>query len=731
LDKLRNLLLYLIAVSERRKSLIRVGLVLTFVGITAFILPQPAVMEFSYEVGRPWTNESLIAPFDFSKEKPEDIYQQEIKERIVEVPEVYLLESNVLSKVKRNTETYLNESTILLKQYRQALKQGQEDKSEKTAEKLAKLTPPILTEEIPLEDLDSKYIDELLPKSREILDRLYQNGILSKLKSDISSNSLSLRNSASEEELRGKEELLDMEEATELIQQGSQEIALGNILKNLLTKEVKVNFIINEDLFREDREAAKDRVLRNYGKIKKGEVIVSRGQIVSEDIQVAIQSLVHTKQGEGNGFNYFSVGLGKCLAILLMVSMLIIFLRTHRSRIFYRNRKLALLLLVVFMVTVLSVLMIQINYQVGYALNYLYLAPVCMAPILVTVFFDGRLAMFVNVLAAFIIGMVAPNAYEFVFIQVLAGTTAVYSLRKFRNRSAILKTASWIFLTSATAFLAYNLFIKGSFESIAYANLILLAINALLNIIIYPLISVFERIFGITSDLTFIELLDTQHPVLKELSSRAPGTFQHSLQVASLAEAVTDQIGGNGLKARVGALFHDIGKMKNPNFFIENQMPGINPHHELTPEQSAVIIIGHVQEGLRLAREYNLPSEIVDFIRTHHGTSRVEYFYRTHLQKYRQLPDTNDFSFRYKGPLPPTRETAVVMVADSVEAASRALANPTEEELKVLVEHIIQYKIQEQQFENCGISFSDVRKMKEILTRMLISIYHHRVEYPK
>jgi putative nucleotidyltransferase with HDIG domain len=286
-------------------------------------------------------------------------------------------------------------------------------------------------------------------------------------------------------------------------------------------------------------------------------------------------------------------------------------------------------------------------------------------------------------------------------------------------------------MTYTLAFLAYNLLLKGNFESIDYANIILLFVNALLTIITYPLIYIFEKIFGLTSDLTFIELLDTNHPLLKELSAKAPGTFQHSLQVANLAESVVDQIGGNGLKTRVGALFHDIGKMVNPMYFIENQMPGQNPHDALAPDRSAEIIIQHVTEGLRLAREHNLPSEIMDFIRTHHGTSRVEYFYRNHLRQTRELKDDMDFNFRYKGPAPATRETAVLMVADSVEAASRALPNPTKAELEKLVDNIIRHKIDEQQFEKAGISFNDVRRMREILTKMLISIYHQRVEYPK
>lgn len=731
LKAIRQFSLYLIAVSERRKSLIRISLVLVFILLTTFTLPQPAIMEYNYEVGKPWTAENLMAPFDFALEKPDDVIRDETQKRQDAVPEVFLLRGNVEAEALRNAHNKLTQLQNALSEYRAARQSGESAKLEKAEEKLDQLDPGVNASDLRREDLEKNIIQQVESIGMEILTEVYRRGVISHLKSEIQSNTLSLRISPSREELVSREEVLDVEEAGKYVKDQCDRAPFGEQMYKILIEEVKVNYYFDEKLFNQDREIAGNSILRNFGKVQKGDLIVSRGQIVTEEIRVMISSLVKAKQGTMVTFNRGAVLLGKFISLVILSILLIIFLRSHRSRVFYRNRKLALILLVMYLMAILAVLAAGINYRLAYAINYLYLAPVCMAPILVTVFFDGRLGIFINVMVSLILGMIAPNSYEFVFIQISAGTVAVYSLQKLRSRSTILITGSWIFVTYAFAFLGYNLLVKGNFESIDYANIILLLINALLTLITYPLIYVFEKIFGLTSDLTFLELLDTNHPLLKELSSKAPGTFQHSLQVANLAEAVVDQIGGNGLKTRVGALFHDIGKMSSPLYFIENQTSGNNPHDSLTPEKSAEIIIRHVSEGVRLAREYNLPAEIIEFIKTHHGTSRVEYFYRNHLRQTRELTDREDVSFRYKGPVPSTRETAVLMVADSVEAASRALPNPTPEELTRLVQNIVTHKISENQFENAGISFNDVRRMKDILTQKLISVYHHRVEYPK
>jgi putative nucleotidyltransferase with HDIG domain len=326
-------------------------------------------------------------------------------------------------------------------------------------------------------------------------------------------------------------------------------------------------------------------------------------------------------------------------------------------------------------------------------------------------------------------GAIIPNGFEYFFIQLCGGAAAVYSINRLRNRADFFISLSLIFITYVFSYIGYKFYTRGSFASIEYINLMLFALNIMLTFITYPIIYVFERIFGITSDLTYIELLDTNHPLLKELSVRAPGTFQHSIQVANLTEAVLNKIGGNSLQAKVGALFHDVGKMLNPIYFIENLGDHQNPHDLVSYHESAEIVIRHVSDGVRLAQEHNLPTEVIDFIKTHHGTTRAEYFYRKHVEEH-PGENVDVVEFQYPGPLPFTREMAVLMIADSCEAAARASKDHGHDKLLSLVEGIIDNKVRQRQFDKANLTFKDLEDAKQVIYAMLSSMYHGRVEYP-
>jgi hypothetical protein len=287
-----------------------------------------------------------------------------------------------------------------------------------------------------------------------------------------------------------------------------------------------------------------------------------------------------------------------------------------------------------------------------------------------------------------------------------------------------------IFVSYLVCYVALSVIHEGSLNQVNVSNMMWLVGNVLLTLFSYPLIYVFEKVFGLTSDITLMELSDTNSPLLRELSIKAPGTFQHSMQVANLAEAAIFKIGGNSLLIRVGALYHDIGKMEMPLYFIENQSTGVNPHDELSFEESAGIIISHVIKGIEKARKNKIPDLIIDFIRTHHGTTMVQYFYQSFLKNFpEEIVDEDDF--KYPGPLPFSKETAVLMMADSVEASSRSLSKPDAEAINKLVDAIIDRQIEQQQFVNCDITFKDISSIKKIFKKMLMSIYHVRVEYPR
>jgi len=360
---------------------------------------------------------------------------------------------------------------------------------------------------------------------------------------------------------------------------------------------------------------------------------------------------------------------------------------------------------------------------------YVLLIPFCILSLVVRAFFDTRSALFVHVLTMLILGSIAPSGFDFVYMQIITGMVAVFSVFNMRKRGQLFLAVGLIFLTYCVTYIGISLLNEGSIDKFNYVNLLWLLGNGFLTLLAYPLIFFIEKIFGLTSDFSLMELSDFNSDLLRDLSLKTPGTFQHSLQVANLAEAAIFKIGGNSLLVRVGALYHDIGKMDMPMYFIENQTTQVNPHDEIAFEESASLIISHVSLGMKKAKKYNLPDVIIDFIRTHHGTTVVQYFYQSFLKN---NPDENadEADFSYPGPKPFSKETAVLMMADSVEAAARSLTVHDAQSIERLVDVIINHQINGGQFENCDITYKDITAIKKIFKKMLNSIYHVRVAYP-
>jgi putative nucleotidyltransferase with HDIG domain len=329
-----------------------------------------------------------------------------------------------------------------------------------------------------------------------------------------------------------------------------------------------------------------------------------------------------------------------------------------------------------------------------------------------------------------IVGFLVPNPFEFFTIQMLGGIACIFSIVNMRKRSQLFITISLLTLVYLACYVGITLMVEGQLEALKIREMFWLAGSASLSLFSYPIIYFIEKVFGYTSDVSLLELSDTNNPLLKQLAFQAPGTFQHSLQVANLAEAAISRIGGNALLTRTGALYHDIGKMELARYFIENQVTSVNPHDELDFDESARLIVSHVKHGIQLARKNKLPEKIIDFIRTHHGTSRVQYFYRSFLRNYPDV-EVDENAFRYPGPIPFSRETVVVMMADAVEATSRSLKVVNSETIDKLVEDTIRFQIEENQYINANITFRDISAIKKIFKKMLMNIYHVRVEYPK
>jgi putative nucleotidyltransferase with HDIG domain len=327
-------------------------------------------------------------------------------------------------------------------------------------------------------------------------------------------------------------------------------------------------------------------------------------------------------------------------------------------------------------------------------------------------------------------GFWVPNSYQFVLMNFLAGLVGLFSMRSYYKRGILFYTATFVFATYALVYILLSIMQEGDLSQVNWINILWLGGNGLLILTIYPLVFLFERIFGFLSDATLFELSDTNQPLLRKLAEKAPGTFQHSMQVANLAEEAILSVGGNSLLLRAGALYHDIGKMEAPEYFIENQHGGVNPHDELDFKSSARLIIDHVTQGVEIAGKYKLPGQIIDFIRSHHGTSTVQYFYRSFLNTHPgEEVDINEFT--YPGPKPHSKETSVLMMADSVEAASRTLKHYSPESIHELVENIVSHQTSEDQFSESDLTFGEITNIKEIFKNRLSNIYHSRVEYPE
>ncbi|WP_231561575.1 HD family phosphohydrolase [Sphingobacterium sp. T2] len=457
--------------------------------------------------------------------------------------------------------------------------------------------------------------------------------------------------------------------------------------------------------------------------VQKGELIAEKDKIVNNETYQKLESLRKVFEDEARiSGNKTYVSLGQFLVVGLAMALLMVFLFYFRRNIYNNNRLLAIIYIVI--LGMLGVFSWAMNLKI----SSLYFIPYCGVPIIFRILFDTRVALNIHLLMVLITALFVPNSYDFVFLQFMSGLVAIYSIKTMVKREQFLISSLLILATYIVGHIGLVLTRNGLLSSIYWGDILPYFVSVGLTLLAYPLIYAFEKMFGIVSDLTLMELTNSNSKLLRELSLKAPGTFQHSLQVANLAEAAIYKIGGNSLLVRAGALYHDIGKILNPRYFIENQKTGVNPHEELTSEQSAQIIISHVIKGIEIAKRHKLPEVIIDFIKTHHGTTRVDYFYKECIKN---NPDklVDESLFHYPGPIPFSKETAVLMMADSVEAAARALKEPTQESISNLVDNIIQYKLDQKQFVNANITLKDISDVSTIFKNMLMSIYHVRIDY--
>lgn len=668
--------------------------------ITILILltffPKNLKFKYEFQKGKPWQHDDLIAPFDFA-----------------------ILKSD--ADVKLEKKEILDKIYPYFKYIKDTLNQNKN--------KLIKNFNTKWDEKYPNADSNNYLEDVNRSVCISIYDTILSKGIIEVHKSienkDGNFNINILKdNIAEKKELKN---LFTIHSANIYLQNKLRENdnVDVNLLTGILTNSIIQNLKYDENLSLKEKKVALSKISISHGMIQKGEKIISKGDIISNTKFQILHSLKKDYENQiGNSVDYYLILTGQILLVLITITVFILFLLFFRKDIFYSNKKLILILFTI----ILSVFITKIT--IKYDPNLIYLVPICLVPIIIRAFFDTNIALFVDIITIVLIGLIVPNSFEFVFLQLIAGIVTILSIVKLQKRSQFFLTSILIFLSYSLIYSALSLIQQGNFEDIKYMNFGLFAISSVLTLFSYPLIFFYEKLFGLITDVTLMELSDSNSKLLRQLSLKAPGTFHHSLQVANLAEEAIYKIGGNSLLIRTGAMYHDIGKMYMPMYFIENQSSGTNPHDDHTYAESAEIIISHVIKGVEIAKKFKLPETVIDFIRTHHGNRRVEYFYT--LQK-KHFPDEkiNEADFSYNGLLPFSKETAILMMSDSVEAASRSIKEPDEQKINNLIDNIIDKQIQENQFINSDITFKDITKVKSVFKKRLLNIHHIRIEYPK
>ena len=642
------------------------------------LYPNYHSFRYDFQKGQPWVYADLKAPFDFALTKSEKELQKEVKE-IQESCPIFFRE--IASSTENAMAESLNWKVI------------QDSISETIAADLKAVIQAGIVQNF-----------RGISSSSRPLVLLGENGSKTVLKSSLVNLSDYPESVLSRLKSRSKP-YFDAHSAA---------------LKELFNVNLLVDTLATSQLC-EQRMAM---LTPNEGKISKGEVLILKGALVDEISFRKLEALAEAYSGgEEEASARWKELLGVAMLTALLLLMLYLFLARFRPNVLNDFSSLLSLLLMWIIVTGLA----RISLQFGH--EYLLLAPVPILPIVLRAFFDTRLALFVHILAILSIGLLSPEGLAMVFLHFIAGFYAIVSVDLLYKRAQLFVTLGKIVIVYVIVYTSLYLYRDTTLSEVPFMDYIFLGVNGLLTLAAFPMIYLIEKLTGMVSDVSLLELTDTNNPLLRELAQKAPGTFQHSLQVSNLAESAVLAIGGNPLLIRAGALYHDIGKMLNPLYFIENQSTGVNPHDDLAFEESAQIIIQHVKDGIRLARSNNLPETLIDFIRTHHGSSTVQYFYRQSLKNF-PTEEVDLKKFSYPGPKPFSMETAILMIADSAEAASRSLTQKDAKQIEALVDRIVDHQMAENQFSDAAITLAQISIAKEAIKKKLQEIYHFRVAYP-
>ena len=679
--------------SEKKNSIWKAFLyrLLTFfctVGLIVYFMPRDVKFNYQFDLDKPWKYGQLIATFDFPIYKPDDVIKQEQDSIMALFQPYYNLDKEV--------------GKTIVQQFRKDYQES-------------------LREILPNQD----YYTYL----QRALNEVYNAGIISnenlnKLQEDSIVGIMVIDNKVANTKSLGK--IYSIRDAyMHLLNVDTARYNPDILRRCSLNEYLTPNLIYDEGR----TKTAKDQLFDSYswatGLVQSGEKIVERGEIIDINKYNILESLrkESINRSESQKEKMLML-LGQIMFVFIFIGLFMLYLVIYRKSYFRERNSLLMIFSQMVFFCVVTELLVANNFLSVYMLPYVMMA------IIIRTFLDSRTAFMSFATTILICSITLRYPYEFILVQWAAGLIAIYSLKELSQRSQIFTTVALVILTYLAVYFAYELFTENDFSKMNRSMYIYLAVSGFLVLFAYPLLFLFEKAFGYTSNVTLIELSNTNNPLLRQLSELAPGTFQHSMQVSNLVFEAASRIGANGQLARTGALYHDIGKMENPAFFTENQGGGVNPHKSLSYVQSAKVVINHVTDGLHLAEKSNLPAVIKQFITTHHGAGTTKYFYISWKNENPgEEPDPSWFS--YPGPNPFTREQAILMMADAVEAASRSMQEYTEESINQLVDKIVDSQVAEGYFTDCPITFRDIRIVKDVFKSKLKSMYHPRISYPE
>ena len=652
-----------------------------------YLLPKGGQFKYNFQKGKPWQYENLYAPFSFTIKKSKAEIEEEIEYLREELIPYFEIDTAKVTEVKTLFNNFYKQKESI--------------------------------------DIANQRDLKIKDAGLRILDNLYTYGLISENYSFDSNKLIYLKNGNEIQELSYKQ-LVFLGDIDRIIKSNVKEYFILDaelFLTELITSIVLPNVTLNSELTASTIRSKIESINPNRGVIDKGSRIIAKGEVVEgnkfqilSSYKAVFESQIWSKS------NFYWLLLGYSLLISLVFLMLFLFLKNYRLEIYNNNTKVTFILFNIIVMIFLTTLVVK------YDAKLVYITPLCILPLVLKTFFDARLGLFVHVLTILLLGFIVPNSFEFLFLQTIAGMVTILTVSELYKRANLFISVGQITFIYVLGYFAFFIIQEGNIELIKWDYFGYFVLCGLLTLFSFPLIYIYEKMFGLVSDVSLLELSDTNSKLLKELSNKAPGTFHHSLNVANLAEAAANEIGANAMLTRVGALYHDIGKMVNPTYFTENQMSSINSHDELDPKESAKIIIDHVIIGIEIAKKNKLPDRIIDFIRTHHGTRLVHYFYSKENEK---LGTVSKEDFSYPGPTPFSKETAILMMADSVEAASKSLKEPTSSVLDEFVEKIIDSQLNQGQFLNANITLKEIQRIKKVLKKKLNNMYHLRIEYPE